>query len=101
MPIEIGEVTVAAGNNKIYAIGGTTADRVDHQLNHEYDIATDRWRARASLARGMTHTAAVGEPMSWWCLICRERFGKMRFPMVTASYRPSAESECMQEIKRC
>lgn len=60
MPIEISEVTVAAVNNKIYVIGGSTADRVDHQLNHEYDIATDRWRARAPLPRGLTHAAAAG-----------------------------------------
>ena len=33
MPIQIGEVTVAAANNKIYVIGGSTADRVDQQLN--------------------------------------------------------------------
>jgi N-acetylneuraminic acid mutarotase len=60
MPIEISEVAVAVVNNKIYVIGGSTADRVDHQLNHEYDIATDRWRARAPLPRGMTHAAATG-----------------------------------------
>ena len=55
MPIQIGEVTVAAANNKIYVIGGSTADRVDEQLNQEYDIATNTWRNRAQLPRGLTH----------------------------------------------
>src|SRR4030095_6715564 len=59
MPIEIGEVTVAAANNKIYVIGGSTGDVVDQRLNQEYDIATDRWRARAPLPRGLTHAAAT------------------------------------------
>ena len=60
MPIEISENTVAAVNNKIYVIGGSTADRVDHVSNFEYDIATDRWRTRAPLPSGMTHAAATG-----------------------------------------
>ena len=59
MPIQIGEVTVATANGKIYAIGGSTADIVDQRLNQEYDIATDRWRERAPLPRGMTHAAAT------------------------------------------
>ena len=40
MPIEIGEVTVAANGGKIYVIGGSTGDVVDQKLNQEYDIAT-------------------------------------------------------------
>ena len=60
LPIQISENTVAAVNNKIYVIGGSTADRVDHQSNYEYDIATDRWRTRAPLPSGMTHAAATG-----------------------------------------
>ncbi len=44
LPIQISEHAVAAANNKIYVIGGTTAGRADQQLNYEYDIATDRWR---------------------------------------------------------
>ena len=59
MPIQIGEVTVATANGKIYAIGGSTADRVDEQLNQEYDIATNTWRNRAQLPRGLTHAAAT------------------------------------------
>ena len=59
MAIQIGEVTVATANGKIYAIGGSTADVVDQRLNQEYDIATDRWRKRAPLPRGMTHAAAT------------------------------------------
>ena len=52
MPIQIGEVTVAAANNKIYVIGGSTADRVDQQLNQEYDIATNSVaQSRAAAAR--------------------------------------------------
>jgi len=59
MPIEIGEVTAAANGEKIYVIGGTTADLADQNLNQEYDIATNRWRNRAPLPRGMTHAAAT------------------------------------------
>ena len=60
LPIEINENTVATVNNKIYVIGGSTADRVDHVSNFEYDIVTDRWRTRAPLPSGMTHAAATG-----------------------------------------
>ena len=60
LPIQISENSVAAVNNKIYVIGGSTADRVDQQINFEYDIATDRWRSRALLPSGMTHAAATG-----------------------------------------
>ncbi len=60
MPIQISENAVAAAGNKIYVIGGSTTDRVDQQINYEYDIATDRWRSRAPLPRGMTHAAATG-----------------------------------------
>jgi N-acetylneuraminic acid mutarotase len=59
MPLEIGEVTVAATGGKIYAIGGSTADVVDQKLNQEYDVATNTWRTRAPLPRGMTHAAAT------------------------------------------
>ena len=37
MPIEIGEVTAAANGEKIYVIGGTTADLADQNLNQEYE----------------------------------------------------------------
>ena len=60
LPIEISENTVAAVNNKIYVIGGSTPERVDHQTVFEYDIATDGWRTRAPLPTGMTHAAATG-----------------------------------------
>src|SRR5512139_1238694 len=60
LPIQISENTVAAVNNRIYVIGGSTADRVDQQINYEYDIASDRWRTRAPLPSGMTHAAATG-----------------------------------------
>jgi N-acetylneuraminic acid mutarotase len=59
MPVQIGEVTVAANGGKIYVIGGTTGDVVDQKLNQEYDIATNSWRNRAPLPRGMTHAAAT------------------------------------------
>ena len=59
MPVQIGEVTVAANGGKIYVIGGSTSDVVDQRLNQEYDIATNRWRNRAPLPRGMTHAAAT------------------------------------------
>ncbi len=60
LPIQINENTVATANNKIYVIGGSTADRVDHVSNFEYDIVADRWRTRAPLPSGMTHAAATG-----------------------------------------
>jgi N-acetylneuraminic acid mutarotase len=60
LPIQISENAVAAANNKIYVIGGSTADRVDQQINYEYDVATDRWRERAPLPRGLTHAGATG-----------------------------------------
>jgi Kelch motif len=53
MPIQIGEVTVAATGSKIYVIGGSTADVVDQKLNQEYDIAANTWRNRAPLPRGI------------------------------------------------
>ena len=59
MAIQIGEVTVATANRKIYVIGGSTADVVDQKLNQEYDVAKDSWRNRAPLPRGMTHAAAT------------------------------------------
>src|SRR6185369_15932344 len=60
MPIEISENTVATANNKIYVLGGSTPERVDQQINYEYDIATDRWRTRAAVPSGITHSAATG-----------------------------------------
>ena len=59
MPIQIGEVTVAAAGSKIYVIGGSTGDVVDQKLNQEYDTAANTWRNRAPLPRGMTHAAAT------------------------------------------
>lgn len=59
MPIEISEVTVVAANSKIYVIGGSTRDRVDQPVNFEYDIATDSWRERAPLPRGLTHAGVT------------------------------------------
>jgi N-acetylneuraminic acid mutarotase len=59
MPTQISEVTVAAANNKIYVIGGSTKELVDHRQNLEYDIANDSWRERAPLPRGLTHAGAT------------------------------------------
>jgi N-acetylneuraminic acid mutarotase len=59
MPMEISEVAVVAADNKIYVIGGSTHDRVDQPVNLEYDVATDRWRERAPLPRGLTHAGAA------------------------------------------
>src|SRR5690242_10054632 len=74
MPIEISEVTVAASGGKIYVIGGSTGDVVDQRLNQEYDIATNRWRNRAPLPRGMTHARSeehTSELQSHVNLVCR------------------------------
>src|SRR6185312_13306374 len=59
LPIEISEVAVVSTNNKIYVIGGSTRDRVDQEMNFEYDIASDSWRERAPLPRGLTHAGAT------------------------------------------
>jgi len=59
MPIQISEVSVAAANNKIYVIGGSTKDAVSERQNLEYDVATDSWRERAPLPRGLTHAGAT------------------------------------------
>jgi N-acetylneuraminic acid mutarotase len=59
MPMEISEVAVVAANSKIYVIGGSTRDRVDQAVNFEYDVATDSWRERAPLPRGLTHAGAT------------------------------------------
>src|SRR2546428_843097 len=53
LPLKVNEVAVATVNGKIYVIGGTTADVVDLRLNQQYDPATDRWRERAPLPRGL------------------------------------------------
>jgi hypothetical protein len=59
MPIEISEVAVVAADNKIYVIGGSTRDRVDQQVVLQYDTASDGWRERAPLSRGLTHAGAT------------------------------------------
>jgi N-acetylneuraminic acid mutarotase len=53
------EVAVATVGGKIYAISGS--NRTDYQLPgvEEYDPATDRWRARAAIPRGVNHASAA------------------------------------------
>jgi N-acetylneuraminic acid mutarotase len=57
---ERAEVAVAAVNGMIYVLGGQTLGTPASKLNQEYDSATDRWRDRAPLPRGMSHIGAVG-----------------------------------------
>src|ERR1041384_2223210 len=59
MPIEIGEVTVAANGGKIYVIGGSNRDGADPKTKQEYDIATKTRAHRAPLPRGIAHAAAT------------------------------------------
>src|SRR5437667_6430224 len=55
-----GEVAVAVLNGKIYVLGGSARGRDDQQLVEEYDPATDRWRERAPMPRGLSHAGVVG-----------------------------------------
>jgi N-acetylneuraminic acid mutarotase len=57
--MEISEIAVVAAGNKLYVLGGSTRERVDQQVNFEYDIATDTWRERAPLPRGLTHAGVA------------------------------------------
>ena len=54
------EVPAAAVNDKIYLFGGAARGlRYDMAQNEEYDPTTDRWRARASMPRGLNHVGAA------------------------------------------
>ena len=59
MPIQIGEVTVATANGKIYAIGGSTADIVDQRLNQNTTSPPIAGANARHCPRGMTHAAAT------------------------------------------
>jgi N-acetylneuraminic acid mutarotase len=60
MPIKASEVTVGTAAGKLYAIGGATPEIEALRTNYEYDPASDRWRERANLPRGLTHASTVG-----------------------------------------
>jgi N-acetylneuraminic acid mutarotase len=60
LPAKRGEVSVAALDGKIYAVGGAGLGNSASQLNQEYDPATNSWRDRARLPRGMSHAGVVG-----------------------------------------
>ena len=60
MPTARAEIGVAALDGKIYVVGGTAQGRWDSPLNYEYDPATDHWRERAPLPRGLSHVGLVG-----------------------------------------
>ena len=71
LPVKLSEVAVAAAGGKIFVLGGSTPDVVDLRLNEEYDPATDRWRERTPLPRGLTHAGATGFERK---NLCRRRF---------------------------
>ena len=45
---------------KVYVLGGYADGFVDQPLNEEYDPATNTWRQRAPMPRGLNHVGAVG-----------------------------------------
>ncbi len=55
------EVQLAALNGKVYVIGGSVAGTAVPQID-EYDPATDTWRARAPMPKGLDHigVAVIG-----------------------------------------
>jgi len=55
-----GEVAAAAVGGKIYVLGGSALGEDAQTLNEEYNPATDRWRLRAPMPRGLSHVGAVG-----------------------------------------
>jgi len=55
-----GEVAAATVDGKIYVLGGSALGNDAQTLNEEYDPATDRWRVRAAMPRGLSHVGAVG-----------------------------------------
>lgn len=60
MPYRLADfAVVAAGNGKLYAIGGNTADYVPQRLLLEYDPATDTWARKADMNLPRAWVAAV------------------------------------------
>jgi N-acetylneuraminic acid mutarotase len=59
MPMARTEVAVAAVDDKLYVIGGSTADIDGLTIVQEYDPATDKWRDRAPIPQGLNHMAAT------------------------------------------
>jgi N-acetylneuraminic acid mutarotase len=62
LPVEIGEVSVAALQGKIYVVGGAVRDapnqfRSGSNTNLEYDPASNTWRQRAPLPWEASHMA--------------------------------------------
>ena len=55
-----GEVAAAAVDGKIYVLGGSALGEDAQTLIEEYNPATDRWRVRAPMPRGLSHVGAVG-----------------------------------------
>src|SRR5215831_3858193 len=55
-----GEVAAATVGGKIYVLGGSALGNDAQTLTEEYDPATDRWRVRAPMPRGLSHVGAVG-----------------------------------------
>ncbi len=59
LPHKREEVTFAVAGGKIYALGGQALGRDDSPINQEFDPATGRWRERAAIPRGVSHTGAA------------------------------------------
>ncbi len=54
------EVGVATTGGKVYVLGGYAGGRVDQPFNQEYDAASNTWRDRAPMPRGLNHVVTVG-----------------------------------------
>jgi N-acetylneuraminic acid mutarotase len=59
MPMARTEVAVAAFGDKLYVIGGSTADVDALTTVEEYDPKTNAWHERAPLPEGLNHMAAT------------------------------------------
>jgi N-acetylneuraminic acid mutarotase len=52
----------------MYVLGGYADGFVDQPLNDEYDPATNTWRERAPMPRGLNHVGAVGLNGKIYCV---------------------------------
>ena len=59
MPFERGEIAVAAVNDKIYVISGSSRGVEANAFNQEFDPATGMWRERALMPSVASHAGAA------------------------------------------
>ena len=68
LPHARGEVAVAEAGGKVYVLSGYADGFVDQPLNEEYDPATNTWRGRAPMPRGLNHVGAIGLNVKIYCV---------------------------------